>query len=102
MKRKYKTVCIRGKVCDGYEMYFRTGDGQNREIGELYYEGYAPAMMKPVDNDYIEFNIDIATGQILNWPKKALTVRNIERAAQWVLAVDAKTGLKGYERRKGK
>ena len=69
------TIFINLKVRDEFGCAIKTNDGQ-----EIFsYEGYVPSWM-PGEHygDYVELEIDIDTGQILNWGK------NIHRLSEWI------------------
>jgi len=66
MEKKIKTVFICAKCSDLCSIQFFNKDGD--KIGER--DGYVPDWM-PEEHygDYIELEIDVETGQILNWKK---------------------------------
>ena len=59
-----KTLKLHMKVCDGFEAVVADQDGA--ELAQ--YEGYVPGFF-PGDHygDYLILDIDIDTGQIVNW-----------------------------------
>jgi hypothetical protein len=61
-----KTLKLHMKVCDQFEADLEDQDGQTLKR----YEGYVPKFM-PGDHygDYLILDIDIDTGQIVNWTK---------------------------------
>jgi len=61
-----KTIKLCGKTSDGCGITFLDENGNS--VGER--NDYVPNYF-PEDHygDYIEFDIDVATGQILNWKK---------------------------------
>ena len=63
---KVKTISICGKTSDRCSISYKNDKGTT--IGES--DGYVPNFM-PNEHygDYIELDIDIETGQILNWKK---------------------------------
>ena len=63
MNNKAKTISICAKTND---MFSATLMGENRSyLGE--YDGYVPKFLPGLYGDYIILDIDIETGQILNW-----------------------------------
>ena len=62
-----KELRIYSKICDNFTASIHDQDGA--QIGEDY-EGYVPEFM-PGEHygDYLILNIDMDTGQILNWKK---------------------------------
>lgn len=63
---KVKTLSICAKCSDCFSAQLKDADG--RVVHE--YDGYVPKFM-PGEHygDYVELEIDIETGQILNWKK---------------------------------
>ena len=61
-----KEIRVHIKVCDGFDGAFV--DAQGKTLRD--YEGYVPDFF-PGDHygDYLILNIDLETGQILNWKK---------------------------------
>lgn len=59
-----KTISINGKTSDCFSMVGQSESGD--ETG--YYDGYVPKFF-PGEHwgDYIQLDIDVKTGQILNW-----------------------------------
>lgn len=70
-----KCLRLHIKVCDGFAG--DVCDQHDEKIGE-YYEGYVPDFM-PGNHygDYLILNIDLETGQIINW--KPPTKEQIEK-----------------------
>lgn len=64
MKNSKKTMWICAKCSDLFSASLKDGDSVKN------YSGYVPDFF-PEEHwgDYVEFNIDIETGQILNWKK---------------------------------
>lgn len=64
---KVMRVCL--KVRDQFNATFHTNESSNTALFE--YEGYVPGFM-PGDHfgDYVELDIDLDTGRILNWYDK--------------------------------
>jgi hypothetical protein len=63
---KIKVIEIVGKTSDMCHVTFKTADGV--KVGER--DGYVPDFMPGQHfGDYIQLDIDIETGQILNWVK---------------------------------
>ena len=61
-----KSISLCLKVRDDFTASFHDADGE--EIGD--YEGYVPQFMPGQHHgDYVMLDIDIETGQILNWVK---------------------------------
>ena len=70
-----KTLRIHAKVCDGGNYQYLGGDGESIKDINNYVPDYFPTQHY---GDYWEFEIDLATGQILNW--KAPTAEDLEAA----------------------
>lgn len=69
-----KTINISAKCSDLFSAQARDGDG--KFAGD--YEGYVPDFMPGQHyGDYVELNIDVATGRILNW--KAPTQSELQK-----------------------
>ena len=68
------TMTISGKVSDLFG--FTVNDDGDIVID---YDGYVPYDIGVGGGDYVEFEVDIATGQILNWPTD-LTIEKIAEA----------------------
>jgi hypothetical protein len=60
-----KTVRIYVKCSDRFSCIITTDDPY-KSYG---YDGYVPDVIPGDYGDYIDLNIDIETGMILNWPK---------------------------------
>lgn len=61
-------LSISAKCSDCFAM--NIDDDQGNEL--LCYDGYVPKFMPEQHyGDYVQLDIDVATGQILNWPKTA-------------------------------
>jgi len=74
MSRKYEILSVMGKCSDRSNV----GTVNIMTNEDVDHDGYVPEGLGIGGGDYIEFDIDIETGQILNWPK--LTDEDIEEA----------------------
>lgn len=68
-----KVLKIHAKPCDAGN--YTLMDTQGEEIHD--HDGYVPSFFPGGGGDYIEFDVDIETGQILNW--KAPTAKQLEK-----------------------
>ena len=59
MKRKYKKLYVNAKCNDMCSISTEEN---------LKYHGYVPERSGIGSGDYIQFEVDIATGRIMNWP----------------------------------
>lgn len=77
-----KTIRISAKCADLFSA--TAHDETGKQVGE--YSGYVPSLM-PGEHygDYIDLNIDLATGKILNWKKPSASHLKIFRAAHKAL-----------------
>lgn len=57
-------VC--GKTADSCSIV--AVDSEGKTLAD--YSGYVPRIFPGGDEDYLDFQIDVATGRILNWPKR--------------------------------
>jgi hypothetical protein len=64
-----KTISITAKCSDMFSAILRGTDENDKPVAKEY-DGYVPDFM-PGEHygDYVELDIDLATGQILNWRK---------------------------------
>lgn len=60
-----RTVKISAKVNDLFTLFVSTPDGSR----DYCYDGYVPEFFPDGGGDYLNLDIDINTGQILNWKK---------------------------------
>lgn len=60
---KVKTIRVVAKCSDLCMMDFFNAEGE--QIGE--YEGYVPLFMPGNDEDYIDLEINVETGEIIDW-----------------------------------
>lgn len=70
MSKAIAILQVTGKTSDmcSIAAYGKTDDGGDAFLGE--YSGYVPKFFPGKHwGDYLELEIDVTTGQILNWPK---------------------------------
>lgn len=72
MEAKYLTVCAKVSDCFGGELI----NENNEDV--YHYDGYVPTDLGIGGGDYIEFKLNLDTGQIMNW--KPLTSITIEES----------------------
>lgn len=64
MTKEYGILTISGKCSDMFSANYSDDDGC------VEYDGYVPRNLGIGGGDYIELNIDMETGLILNWKPK--------------------------------
>ncbi len=70
VKVQAKTLKVCGKTSDCCCVTLVDQDGQELK----YHDGYVPKGLGIGGGDYIEFDVDLDTGQILNWKKPTVEV----------------------------
>lgn len=68
---------LTGKVSDRCNVTLVT------DLGIFEHEGYVPENIGIGGGDYIEMDIDVQTGKILNWPELNAEIILSERTNKW-------------------
>lgn len=74
-----KTLKICAKCCDMFSASLFDQNGE--QIGGDY-DGYVPKIMPGNDEDYIILDIDMDTGQILNWNPSSPDLKDFINASE--------------------